>query len=51
MFFLCAMDLHTYKTHAHVRELFIELATEVLNNRDCPQGSGVISRQRFLLPE
>jgi hypothetical protein len=47
---LCAIDLSAYTNHPHIRDLFIELATEVAINRDCEPGNSVTLRPRQPLP-
>jgi hypothetical protein len=48
--FLCAIDLSVYNKHAHIRSLFVELATEVQMNRECATGDGWCLRVREPLP-
>ena len=43
---LCAMDLHAYNDHPHLREMFTELAAEVALNRRRQRGDSVTLRVR-----
>ena len=42
--FLCAMDLSVCSSHPHLREMFVELATEVALNRDRAAGNSATFR-------
>jgi hypothetical protein len=44
--FLCAMDLDACSSHPHLREMFIELSTEVALNRGRQTGDSVTLRVR-----
>jgi hypothetical protein len=39
--FLCALDLDAYTKHPHLRDLFVELATETALNLQRAAGEGV----------
>jgi hypothetical protein len=47
---LCSIDLKAYNSHPHIRNLFIELATEVAINRGRTLDSAVALRVREPLP-
>jgi len=49
--FLCAVDLQIYNNHPHLRDLFVELATEVTINRGREAGDSVTLRVREPLPK
>jgi len=40
------MDLSAYNTHPHLRQMFVELASEVALNRECAAGSSRTFRVR-----
>ena len=44
--FLCAMDLSVCSSHPHLREMFVELATEIALNRDRAAGNSATFRVR-----
>ena len=44
--FLCAMDLGVCSSHPHLREMLVELATEVALNRDRAAGNSATFRVR-----
>jgi hypothetical protein len=44
--FLCAVDLEAYKRHPHLRKMFVELATEVMLNRERRAGDSMTVRVR-----
>jgi|SRR6516165_7669449 hypothetical protein len=44
--FLCAMDSSVCNNHPHLREMLIELATEVVLNRGCEAGASMTFRVR-----
>jgi len=37
--FLCTMDSRTYNKHPHLRKMFVELALEVMLNREQEAGA------------
>jgi hypothetical protein len=49
--FLCSISLPVYNRHPHLRELFIELATDVAINHKRAAGSGVMMRAREPMPK
>jgi len=44
--FLCSIARSAYNDHPHLRDLFIELATEVMINHKRAAGSGLCIRTR-----
>jgi len=44
--FLCAIEQNTLNNHAHLRDLFVELAQEVCMNRAREKGDSVCLRVR-----
>jgi hypothetical protein len=48
--YLCSVAQSTYQRHAHVRALFIELATELMLNLERAAGHGVCVRVREPMP-
>jgi len=49
--FLCAVDFKVYDDHPHLRDLFVELASEVALNRERKAGDSVCLRVREPLPK
>jgi len=42
--FLCAIDMGVYNKHPHLRKMFVELATEVMVNREQEVGASLTFR-------
>jgi len=48
--FLCSINRSVYNDHPHLRDLFIELATEAMINHKRVAGNGLCIRPREPLP-